>query len=79
MATRDTGGYYVYPLIPKKYVKPVLFACQIIRQKKTFNKAIKLASDYYGVNPEIVKKHVIARTQAGCTYSRKSRFAHQES
>lgn len=73
MATRDKNGEYVYPLIPKKYVKPVLFACQIIRKEQTFNKAIAIASKYYGVNHEILKKHVVNRTNAGKAYARDTR------
>lgn len=73
MASRDRSGKYVYPLIPKKYVKPTLFACSIIRQNKTFNKAIEIASNYYGVDPNVLKEHVVKRTQAGCSHSRKKR------
>lgn len=71
MAAIDKEWKYVYPKIPKEYVKPVMFACSIIRKEKTFNKAIAVASNYYGVDPNVLKEHIVKRTQAGSKYSRK--------
>lgn len=54
-----------YPYIPKKYFKPVIFACKLIRENGYFNKAIQTAANYYGVDADEVAKHVRARQGAG--------------
>lgn len=54
-----------YPYIPKKYYKPVMFACKMIRETGYFNKAINTAARYYGVDADEVAKHVRARQGAG--------------
>ena len=54
-----------YPYIPKKYFKPVMFACKMIRENGYFNKAVQTAANYYGVDADEVAKHVRARQGAG--------------
>ena len=54
-----------YPYIPKKYFKPVMFACKMIRENGYFNKAVQIAANYYGVDADEVAKHVRARQGAG--------------
>lgn len=56
---------YKYPYIPKKYFKPVMFACKLIRENGYFNKAVQTAANYYGVDADEVAKHVRARQGAG--------------
>lgn len=70
MAKVDSNGNYVYPKVPRKYWKAVVMACGIIRDRETFNVAIERASSHFNVDPDELKKHVVARTQAGCEYSR---------
>lgn len=56
---------YIYPKVPKKLWPAVSFACRILRERRTFNRAIEIASNYYKVDPNEVKKHVVSRIQAG--------------
>jgi len=56
---------YKYPLIPKKYYPAVMFACKMIRKNGYFNKAIKVASNYYNVDSEKVEKYVRQRQSEG--------------
>ena len=56
---------YIYPKVPKKMWPAVSFACHILQERKTFNRAIEIASNYYKVDPDELKKHVVARCQAG--------------
>ena len=46
-------GEYKYPYVPKEYYPAVMFACKIIRQNGTFNKAINSSAKYYGVDPAV--------------------------
>ena len=55
---------YKYPYIPKKYYAATMFACKMIRENGYFNKAIRIASNYYDVDADELEKHVRAR-QAG--------------
>lgn len=56
---------YKYPYVPKEYYPAVMFACKIIRQNGTFNKAINSSAKYYGVDPVVLTKYVRARQGAG--------------
>ena len=56
---------YKYPYIPKKYYLAVMFACKLIREYGYFNRAIKIASGYYKVDPDEIEAHVRARQAAG--------------
>ena len=56
---------YKYPYIPKDYYPAVMFACKLIREHGTFNRAIETASNYYNVNKSTLEKHVRARQAAG--------------
>lgn len=56
---------YKYPYIPKEYYPAVMFACKMIRDNGYFNRAIKVASSYYDVDPDEVEEHVRARQAAG--------------
>lgn len=51
----------------KTMFKAVMFACKIIREKGWFNKAVKTASNYYGVDAEELAKHIRARQSVGQT------------
>lgn len=73
MAKVDGNGNYVYPKVPRKYWKAVVMACKIIQEKHAFNVAIDKASKQFDVNPETLKNHVVARTQAGCAHGRAKR------
>ena len=65
MAKIDEFGDFVYPLVPKKLWPAVSFACDMLQQGRGFNLAIERASNYYKVDPDEVKKHVVDRIQAG--------------
>ena len=54
-----------YPFIPKAYYPAVMFACKLIREHGTFNRAISTAASYYHVDPDEVERHVRARQGAG--------------
>ena len=56
---------YRYPYIPKSEFPAVMYACKIIRGKGWYNKAIRIASRKYGVNEDVISKHVRARISAG--------------
>ena len=56
---------YKYPLIPKEYYPAVMLACKIIRERNTFNKAVKIASKYYNVDENELIYHIRARQAAG--------------
>lgn len=57
---------YKYPYINDKTMyKAVLFACSMLRDNGYFNKACEISANYYSVNLEELKNHVIARTTAG--------------
>ncbi len=56
---------YKYPYIPKDYYAATMFACKMIRQNGSFNKAIKTASRYYEVDESELAKHVRKRQGAG--------------
>ncbi len=56
---------YKYPYIPKEYYAATIFACKMLRDNGYFNKAIKIASGYYSVDPDELEKHVRAKTNAG--------------
>ena len=58
-------GEYKYPYVPKEYYPAVMFACKIIRQNGTFNKAINSSAKYYGVDPAVLSKYVRERQGAG--------------
>lgn len=73
MAAQYDDGSYVYPYIPKKYFKAVMYACSLIKKYRTFNVACRTAANYYGVEEAEVRKHVSARSAAGkkCKQSKK--------
>lgn len=54
-----------YPYIPKPYYAATMFACKMIRENGYFNKAIRTAARYYGVDSSELAKHVRARQAAG--------------
>ena len=56
---------YKYPYVPKEYYAAVIFACKMIRENGYFNKAIKTAANYYGVDADELEKHVRKRQGAG--------------
>ena len=56
---------YKYPYVPKEYYTAVIFACKMIRENGYFNKAIKTAANYYGVDADELEKHVRKRQGAG--------------
>lgn len=56
---------YKYPYIPKDYYPAVMYACNCIKKYGTFNVACEAAANKYGVDSDIVKKHVRARQGAG--------------
>lgn len=56
---------YKYPYIPKEYYAATMFACKMIRGNGYFNKAINIAANYYMLDKEELRKHVVARTTAG--------------
>lgn len=56
---------YKFPYIPKEYYAAVMFAAKMVREEGTFNRAVKIASDYYGVDQEEVAKHLRKRQAAG--------------
>lgn len=59
----QSGGKY--PRIPKQYFPAVMFACKIIREEGAFNKALSVASNYYGVDKSELEKYIRARQAAG--------------
>lgn len=65
---------YTYPYIPKEYYPAVMYACQVIREYGYFNKAIESAARYYKVDKDELKKHVVARQQAGRKAKAKSGY-----
>lgn len=54
-----------YPWIPKEYYAAVMFACKMLRENGFFNRSITTAANYYGVDPDVLAKHVRARQAAG--------------
>ena len=54
-----------YPWIPREYYAAVMFACKMIRENQYFNKACRVAANYYNVDEDEVRKHVSARAGAG--------------
>ena len=56
---------YKYPYIPKEYYAATMFACKLIREYGTFNRAISTAAGHYDVNEDELAKHVRARQAAG--------------
>lgn len=54
-----------YPYIPKEYYAAVMFACKMIRENGYFNKAIRTAANYYGVDEDTLEMHVRKRQGAG--------------
>lgn len=54
-----------YPWIPREYYAATMFACKMIRENGYFNKAIDIASSYYGVDYDTLEGHVRARQAAG--------------
>jgi hypothetical protein len=56
---------YKYPWIPRKYYAAVMFACKMIRENNQFNRACRVASEYYDVDEYELRKHVSARAGAG--------------
>lgn len=65
---------YKYPYIPKDYYPAVMFACNMIRENGCFNKAISIASGYYGVDEDELSKHVRARQAAGQIGKKRGKF-----
>lgn len=65
---------YKYPYIPKDYYPAVMFACKMIRENGYFNKAISIASGYYGVDEGELSKHVRARQAAGQRGKKRGKF-----
>lgn len=60
-----------YPYIPREYYAATMFACKMIRENGYFNKAIKIAANYYQVDETILKEHVRKRQGAGQKGSRR--------
>ena len=56
---------YKYPYVHKEYFPAVMFACKLIREYGTFNRAVETSADYYGVDKEILASHVRKRQSAG--------------
>lgn len=56
---------YKYPYIPREYYAATMFACKLIREHGTFNRAISTAANYYDVDSDELEKHVRARQAAG--------------
>ena len=56
---------YKYPYVPRDYYPAVMFACKLIREHGTFNRAIETAADYYNVDEDTLAKHVRERQAAG--------------
>lgn len=54
-----------YPYIPRDYYRPVMFACQMIREKQGYTKAINVAAKYYGVDRTELEHLVRARQATG--------------
>ena len=69
VAWRDCEGAvmadYKYPYIPREYYPATMFACKLIHEHGTFNRAIEAAADYYNVDESTLAKHVRARQAAG--------------
>jgi hypothetical protein len=63
-----------YPYIPKEYYAAVMFACKIIREKKSFNRGINTAAKYYSVDRDELAKHVRARQAAGQKGSKREKY-----
>lgn len=64
-----------YPFIPREYYPAVMFAAKIVREDGTFNRAVEIASEYYGVDPEEVEKHLRARQAAGQKGKKRGSFS----
>lgn len=54
-----------YPYVPKEYYPAVQFACKMIRENGYFNKAVRTAANYYGVDEETLAWHIRKRQGAG--------------
>ena len=52
------------PTIPKDYYPAVMFACKMLRKDGHFNRAVKIASNYYKVDEEKVAEYIKERKQA---------------
>lgn len=46
----------------KDVYKAVMFACQLLKQGKSYTSAIGISSNYYDVNPEEVRHYVSQRS-----------------
>lgn len=56
---------YKYPFIPKNLYPAVMFAAKLVREKGTFNECCRIASRYYRVSEDEVRKHLQARCHSG--------------
>ena len=63
--TEQEQNGYTYPYIPKKIYPAVMYACRLIREDGYFNKAIRAASEYYGIDEDVITEHVRKRIAAG--------------
>ena len=63
--TEQEQDGYTYPYIPKKIYPAVMYACKLIRKNGFFNKAVRAASRYYGVDKDAIIEHVRKRISAG--------------
>ena len=63
--TEQEQNGYTYPYIPKKIYPAVMYACKMIRENGYFNKAIRAASNYYGIDEDAITEHVRKRIAAG--------------
>lgn len=58
-------GHHAYPMDyikDKDLFKAVMFACDLLKQGKSYTKSIGLASSYYDVNPDDVRHFVSQRS-----------------
>lgn len=54
-----------YPRVPRKYYAAVMFAAKMVRENGYFNKACRVAANYYDVEEEKVRKYLHERSVAG--------------
>ena len=52
------NGYSMDYINDKNTYKAVMFACDLLKQGNSFNKAIGVACNYYGANPHDVRHYV---------------------
>ena len=67
-------GYLMDYIDDPNLYKAVMFACRLLRQGKTINKAVGVASNYYKVNPNDVRHFVSQRSSRSQANKKSSKY-----